>query len=265
MSNTEVEILVALLAGLLSGVFSELGGAGALVSLPMLISVGLPPLVANGTNRIGTMALYTSAYFSYRAHHGRVELTAAWVYAIPVLIGTVIGSLVAVKMSDQVMQWTIVALIIAMALFSALAPNVENVHKASEKPLEKFNISAILLMFLVGLYCGLIAQVMAYLAYFVLVRWIGIDKEVAVGMKFFLAMIVTPVALVMFIAFGHINWLAGLFLFIGAAFGGFIGERILTVMRHKSTSYFILLSLTFSLLYLSIFLLNHYSNGINTI
>lgn len=264
MGHMEIEIVVALVAGLLSGIFSEIVGAGALVSLPMLISVGLPPVIANGTNRIGTMALYTAAYFSYRDHKS-VDVRSAWIYAIPVVAGTIFGSLVAVHLSDNVMQWLIIGLIAAMALFNSLTPSLENRVGATEKPLTRLNVFNIILLFVAGIYCGLIAQVMSYLMYFIMVRWMMVDKDVAQGLKFFLAMIVTPFALSIFIIYGRIDWLVGLFLFIGASYGGFLGERILTVMKHKSTNHLIILSLALSLLYLFVFMLKHYSDGVDII
>lgn len=264
MEHLEIEIFVALIAGLLSGIFSEMGGAGALISLPMLISVGLPPIIANGTNRVGTMALYTAAYFSYKSHK-TVDFKAASIYSIPIVFGTILGAIIAVQITDIVMQWIIVTMIILLTILDGFAPKIVNKTNASTDPIKLLTFSRLALFFVIGIYCGLVAQVMAFLVYFVLVRIIGIDIEVANGMKFFIAMIVTPVALIFFIASGMINWFAALFLLIGAGFGGFIGERMLTVMRHKSTRYFIILSLAFSLLYLLIFMIKHYQDGIKVI
>jgi uncharacterized membrane protein YfcA len=47
--------LLAIAAGILAGIINTLAGSGSLVTLPMLIFLGLPPSVANGTNRVGVI------------------------------------------------------------------------------------------------------------------------------------------------------------------------------------------------------------------
>ena len=42
-------------AGILAGFINTLAGSGSLLTLPMLMFIGLPPIVANGTNRIAIM------------------------------------------------------------------------------------------------------------------------------------------------------------------------------------------------------------------
>ena len=46
------EILVLLIAGIISGMVNTIAGGGSLLTLPILIFLGLPPSIANGTNRI---------------------------------------------------------------------------------------------------------------------------------------------------------------------------------------------------------------------
>ena len=46
------EVLLVLGTGLIAGAINTLAGGGSLLSLPMLIFLGLPPAVANATNRI---------------------------------------------------------------------------------------------------------------------------------------------------------------------------------------------------------------------
>ncbi|MEZ4609737.1 MAG: TSUP family transporter [Caldilineaceae bacterium] len=47
--------VLAILAGILAGIINTLAGSGSLVTLPMLIFLGLPDNVANGTNRVGVI------------------------------------------------------------------------------------------------------------------------------------------------------------------------------------------------------------------
>ena len=51
--NSFFDVLLLLGAGLAAGIINTLAGGGSLLTLPLLIFMGLPPHVANGTNRIG--------------------------------------------------------------------------------------------------------------------------------------------------------------------------------------------------------------------
>ena len=42
-----------IIVGILAGAINTLAGGGSLLTLPILIFIGLPPNVANATNRIG--------------------------------------------------------------------------------------------------------------------------------------------------------------------------------------------------------------------
>ena len=46
------EYVILFMAGLASGAINTIAGGGSLLTLPILIFMGLPPSVANGTNRI---------------------------------------------------------------------------------------------------------------------------------------------------------------------------------------------------------------------
>ena len=49
------EILVLLAGGLIAGVVNTLAGGGSLLTVPILVLIGLPGTIANGTNRIGIL------------------------------------------------------------------------------------------------------------------------------------------------------------------------------------------------------------------
>ena len=48
-----------ILAGFIAGFINTMAGGGSLLTLPLLIFMGLPPAMANGTNRI---AIFMSAF-----------------------------------------------------------------------------------------------------------------------------------------------------------------------------------------------------------
>ena len=53
--------------GFLVGVINTMAGGGSLITLPLLIFLGLPPSVANGTNRIAIMMTAFSANMGFKS------------------------------------------------------------------------------------------------------------------------------------------------------------------------------------------------------
>ena len=60
------EIMILLLAGVISGVFNAIAGGGSLISFPALVFVGIPPIIANATNTYASCAGYLSGAFAFK-------------------------------------------------------------------------------------------------------------------------------------------------------------------------------------------------------
>ncbi|MEM6804249.1 MAG: sulfite exporter TauE/SafE family protein, partial [Bacteroidota bacterium] len=110
------------LAGLLTGVINTLAGSGSLITLPVFIFIcGLPADVANGTNRIG--ALFQSAT-GVRAFQKEGELKLkgiVWI-AIPIVLGAAVGAKIAVELDEQMMNYSIAALMVFMLIVLLVNP-----------------------------------------------------------------------------------------------------------------------------------------------
>lgn len=251
---TAFEIVIA---GVLSGVTSEIGGVGMLISLPMLIAFGLPPVVANGTNRIGTMMLYTFAWSEHRRHN-HINYRQSLIIAIPIILGAIVGAVAASHTSQVIMQWSVVVLIVAMSIFTAFAHPVPESNQVTENPEQHLTIVKLGMLFAVGFYCGYLQSGMSFLMFYVLVKYMDTKREMANGIRHFLSMFVTPFSLVIFIIFGHINWIDGFYLAIGAAIGGWLGAVFLNYLPISLTKINIILSLVISILYLIYFFWKHW-------
>ena len=58
--------LAVIAAGLFAGFVNTLAGSGSLITLPLLMFLGLPANVANGTNRIGVLVQSLVSSISFR-------------------------------------------------------------------------------------------------------------------------------------------------------------------------------------------------------
>ena len=77
---TGAEQLAVLATGLGAGILTSTVGVASLLSFPVLVAVGLPPVVANASNTIGMTPAGLSGSFGYRRElreHPRVTTAGA--------------------------------------------------------------------------------------------------------------------------------------------------------------------------------------------
>ena len=82
-----LENLIIVVAGLWAGAINVLVGSGALVTFPILLFLGYPPLVANVSNNIGVVPGGFSGIHGYRR-----ELRPNWPYLLRLVPASVLGA-----------------------------------------------------------------------------------------------------------------------------------------------------------------------------
>src|SRR5512147_2531403 len=90
--NQNVLLLAAVpITGFIAGFINTLAGSGSLITLPLLILLGLPANVANGTNRIGVLLQNLVAVATFRSR-GALEIAGTWKLVVPAVVGSVLGA-----------------------------------------------------------------------------------------------------------------------------------------------------------------------------
>ena len=90
------KIALLFLAGIASGWINVLAGGGSILSVPIMVFLGLPGPVANGTNRIGIIAQNIMAVWGFfRKGFSDFKLSAS--LAVCASIGAFFGANVGVK------------------------------------------------------------------------------------------------------------------------------------------------------------------------
>ena len=90
---TGLEHLAVLAAGLGAGVLTSTVGVASLLSFPVLVAVGLPPVVANASNTVGLTPGGLSGSFGYRRElreHPRIALAVLLACAAGAVAGAVL-------------------------------------------------------------------------------------------------------------------------------------------------------------------------------
>ncbi|MDX2481514.1 MAG: sulfite exporter TauE/SafE family protein, partial [Desulfuromusa sp.] len=107
--------------GIVAGILNTLAGGGSLLTLPLLIFMGLPGSVANGTNRI---AIFCQNIFAIRgfSKRGVMPLQLALLCAPSAILGSWIGANLAITLDDQLFKRVLALIMVGVLIFTAVDP-----------------------------------------------------------------------------------------------------------------------------------------------
>jgi beta-aspartyl-peptidase (threonine type) len=219
-----IEIIALIIAGLMVGFINTLAGGGSIISLSVLMVLGLPANIANGTNRIAIAVQTLTASSSFRQQKV-LDTKKGVILGIPALLGSILGALIAVDINEEIFEKAIGIIMLVMLIFILYNPK-KWLSGQDELLKRKTSFVQILIFFLIGVYGGFIHMGVGYFLLIALVGGIGYDLVKANAVKVFIVLIYTPVALFIFLLYGQVNWEYGLTLTIGNVFGALIASRL---------------------------------------
>ncbi|MDD3811153.1 MAG: sulfite exporter TauE/SafE family protein [Bacteroidales bacterium] len=215
---------ILILAGTLVGFINTLAGSGSLISLPLLMYLGLPANIANGTNRVAILLQSLVGVGVFRNSKVIRIREGIWI-ALPAVIGSIIGAILAVDLNEEVMRKFIGGLMLVMFFLIILKPESWIKGKAwSINP--KPGILQIVIFFAIGLYGGFIQAGVGFFLLGGLVLGSGLNLVKANAFKNLIVLLYTPFALTVFILNGQVHWGMGLTLALGNMLGALIAGKM---------------------------------------
>jgi beta-aspartyl-peptidase (threonine type) len=219
-----IEIIALIVAGVLVGFINTLAGGGSIISLSVLMAVGLPANVANGTNRIAIAIQTLTASTSFKQQKV-LDTKKGIILGIPAIFGAIVGAFIAVDINEDFFEKAVGIIMLFMLIFILYKP--QKWLKAQDELLnKKTNFLQILIFFLIGLYGGFIHMGVGYFLLIALVFNIGYDLVKANAVKVFIVLLYTPITLIIFLYYGQVNWEYGLTLTIGNVLGALVASRM---------------------------------------
>lgn len=224
MPHDIITIVMLFGVGLVAGTINVIAGGGSMITLPVLILLGLPPNVANGTNRVAILVQNTGATWSFR----RLGLISGpWIRLAvpPALVGVVFGTWAALHVGDMAFQRILALVMVVAAAWIVWHPMTPR-NAADTLPPEgrrRWLLSGIFCG--VGFYGGFIQAGMGFIMLAVTSSF-GLDLIRSNAVKVTLVLVFTPVALGIFAYNGRVDWAAGITLAAGSFLGALAGVRL---------------------------------------
>ena len=217
-----LEGIILIFVGVFAGFVNTIAGGGSLVVVPILIFMGLPSSVANGTNRVAILIQTAFSVAGFRSKGVYVFPFALWV-AIPAVIGAIIGSKIAVDISDQLFNRILAIVMLLVMGITIFKPKVSENHL--ENLTKKKVWMSIIIFFFLGIYGGFIQAGIGFLIIATLTFIHHFKMAQTNSIKVFVAFSYTIAAVIVFYIEGKIRWEYGLTLAIGNSIGAWVGSR----------------------------------------
>jgi uncharacterized membrane protein YfcA len=203
-----------------AGFVDSIAGGGGLIVIPALLWAGVPPLFALGTNKLQSVFGTAVALRNY-GRSGLVEwrpnrLTVALVFA-----GAVSGALVVQSIRPRILDLIIPLLLVAAAFYVLVSPRMTDEdahHRLSSAGYAPVGAA-------IGFYDGFFGPGAGtfYTTSLVALRGYGLTKATALTKLVNLASALA--SLILFALGGHLLWLLGLCMAVGAMAGGWLGSH----------------------------------------
>lgn len=230
MHDPLVSALILFAVGLVAGVLNVIAGGGSMLTLPVMIFLGLPATVANGTNRVAILVQNVGASWSF---HRRNLTSGAWlkVAVPPALVGSVLGTLLAVRIGDMAFQRILAIVLVAVAAWTVWRPTPAAGGEGAPAPEGARAWRFAGAFFLVGFYGGFLQAGVGFVILAVTTAG-GLDLVRGNAVKVTLVLAFTVPALILFALGGKVEWAMGLALAAGNFLGGLGGVRLQVLKGH---------------------------------
>lgn len=223
------QALVLVLVGVVAGFLNVMAGGGSLLTLPLLIFLGLPAAVANGTNRVAIFFQNLFAINGFR-RQGVFPVKLALLCTLPALAGSYIGANMAITMDEDLFRRLLGLIMVGVMVFTAVDPMRR--LRVEQVKMTFWRITVLVVsFFLVGVYGGFVQAGVGFIIITALLVH-GLDLVRINAIKVIVIFSFTVVALGIFMLHGQVNYGLGLSLAAGNSVGGWIATHVAVKKGH---------------------------------
>lgn len=220
--------LILLLTGVVVGAMNAIAGGGMLLGFPVLLALGIPPLVANATSNIIILPGQLASAYGYRKFLRQVPRAYLWLLP-PCAVGAGIGALILRHTSSNSFEQLVPGLILFAVVLFAFQPLLHfHVHKqlkakkVDNRPLLYVGLALIPL----AIYGGYFGAGFG----FVMLAFLGFtnlhDVHKMNALKNLAASTMAVVSIGCLFSARLIDWRHGLVMAVGTGIGGYCGARL---------------------------------------
>ena len=218
-----LQLGILIIVGIIAGFLNVMAGGGSMLVLPVMVFMGVPGNIANGTNRIAMLAQNITAvgtFYKQGISNFRLSLSLGLCALPGAIIGAYLGTQIEGK-NFNVLLAIIMVIVMAMMIFSSEEPQ----HSTQQTITKNRLFLGHFLMLFVGFWGGFIMAGVGFIMLAVMNRVMGINLVSANAHKVFIEIVFTVFALAIFASQLQLLWLAGICLGFGNAIGAWVAAN----------------------------------------
>jgi hypothetical protein len=215
--------LLLIVLGFIAGFLNTVAGGGTLLTLPILLFMGLPAPLAQGTNRVAILLQTFTAVRGFKSK-GVSTYPFSLYLGIAALIGSTIGAYLALDFDGKAFN-RMLAVVMLMVMFLTIFNPNKNLKNTTEKLTGKPFLISLLVFFFLGIYGGLINAGIGFLMLIALPYINGMNLLRANATKVFVVFLYTIGAIAVFAWDDKIDYSLAAVLSVGNVAGAWIGSR----------------------------------------
>ncbi|GAA1614173.1 sulfite exporter TauE/SafE family protein [Kribbella sancticallisti] len=226
---TGAEQLIVIGAGLVAGLLTTTVGVASLVSFPVLVALGIPPVVANASNTLGLIPGGLSGSLGYRREL-REQPSATWAVVLTCALGSVGGATLLLALPPGVFEAVVPWLILFTCLIVGAQPWISrwlrSRHTHAPEPRTAMSPVTTVFAALTGVYGGYFGAGSGVMMMAVLGLGLDLEFRVVNALKTLAVLAANVVAGIIFIFVADLNLTAVGLLAIGSVVGGYAGAHL---------------------------------------
>lgn len=217
-----LNIIFVFFIGFVGSFIGSVAAGAALITVPGLLLLGLPPHIALATSRFGSLGFKFGSLVQYVKHNIMIKDLIVPM-SIMGVVGAALGARILVEINTEFLSKVVGILLIALLPVLFLRKDVGIVHKQISKAKRFF---AHLLYFLVKLWGGFFSPGSGFLGTYVTLNAYGLTILEGKGTTRIPDVLATLSAITVFALAGIIDYKVGIVLLIGMLIGGYVGAHV---------------------------------------
>jgi uncharacterized protein len=216
-------MVVVVAAGFVAGAMNALAGGGSFVSLPALIAVGVPPVLANTSSTVALFPGGLASAWAYRDGLRPVGAVSLRALLAATVCGGLVGALLLLRTTSTAFAFVLPWLLLVASIALAFGRRIGEALRA------RWHIHAhavLAVQFALGIYGGYFGGAVGIM---MVAMWGLVDRcdlKQLNAPRTLLVSAANAVAVLAFIAAGAVRWPETLAMLLGAVVGGYGGARL---------------------------------------
>lgn len=217
----------------LSAVIDAMAGGGGLISLPAYYSIGLPPHIALGTNKLSaSLSTFIAAFKFWQA--GKVNFEFVGKLIAFSFVGAAIGVKTAIAIDPQYFKPISFILLIFVFIYTISNKKLGEVHEYKGITKENLILGKIM-AFSIGFYDGFLGPGTGSFLIFFIIKIFKVEFNSASGNAKILNVSSNIISIILFIVYGKVNFLYGIPVAFVMMFGALLGSKLAITKGTKLT------------------------------